>query len=586
MHIRGLMALILAGTLTSAGESVKLPPAAGMFDLYRQNRLFKVPNQITEDFLLLSYSMIAEEAVSKIETEKDVPGFSGMVKRLHTVAKSAGTGAAEKANAQFLAVLDDLLAENPAQASDAAVARELELIRGAAGPARSDILSQTIDYSQFRPRGHYTATPALSRYFQAIRYAGAALFYVQASQATGIDAATADRLTQQAMLLSQWMDRDPQSKKWYGEFEARRSWMFGPAEDLRFEDVIKVAATLPKSPIPTVRSGLLRFAHQNGRQPAVLSGVFDPSRLETGVTAADAFTGFRLVPGSFTPAAAAAQELVYPKVGKYLGTATPQSITSVNGTLVKGFPLANEIMSLLGSGQAAESLKKSDDTNYQDYPAAATKAKQLLARPAGLPGRQLDLLKSWFAEGEPTNPSRLDTARGFWTWMLHGSVLYAKQSYTGVGKGLSPRDDRTSAWLEPAAGLYTGLRDISAEWARRTADARFTAFTKVLDRCLEIAKKEKAGTALPAEDVEYLNGLDLELLALTGGEDHPIAADFHTDLNSGKVLTEALAYPRSDESHPEARGARFQPEEFKQDVSNRLTDEAWQASLKNGGAKQ
>jgi hypothetical protein len=589
MNVRGFISLILAAALMPASGAAPAIPAAGMFDLYRQNRMLGIPNQITEDFLLMSYSMISEQAVADIETGKDLPGLTALVDRLRASAAKAGDGEAAKADRQFLEVVRDLLSENPAEPSgtvvaDPVVAKELELIRGAAGPARSELLKQTIDYSQMKPRGHYTKTPELSRYFQAVRYSGEALFYVKDSQATGIDAATADRLTQQAVLLSGWIRDDAKSGKWFGEFQARRNWMFGPPEDLRAEDVNKLADTMPTASPADIRAALLRYAKKNGRQPAILSGSVDSSKLEKGVTTKDALTGWRLLPGSFTPGAAAAQLLVYPSVGKYLGKGTPASVTTVDGMKVKGFPLAAEMMSMLGSKEAAKLATDTDETNYEGYSKARLKASRQLIVKSGLSSEQLGLLRDWFSQTDKSD-DRLATARGFWTWTLHGSVLYAKQSSTGVGKGLSPRDDRATAWLEPSVSLYTGLLKISKEWEQRTENPAFAEYSKVLTRCIEIAGKEKAGTALAPEDVEYLNGLDKNLLTLTGTEDHPIATDFHTDLNSGQVLTEALGYPRAV-MHADARGARFAPEEFKQKISERLTDEAWQEMLKQREEKK
>lgn len=579
MHIRGIISLILAGTLMPLNGSVPLPPATGMFDLYRQNRTFNIPNQITEDFLLLAYSMISEQAVMDLEINTDLPGMTTFVSRLTASAEKAGDATAVRANRVFLEVLCDLLSEKPTEPSGPSVAHELELIHNAAGLAHSELAGQTIDYSQFRPRGHYTRTPELSRYFQAVRYAGAVLFYAKASNATGIDEKTADRLTEQAILFSRWIRQDEECRKWYEGFEARQSWLFGPPEDLTVDDMLRVADASSGVPPATIRAALLRTARKRGRQPAILSGVVDVSRLEKGVTARDALTGWRLLPGSFTPGAAAAQQLVYPGVGKYLGKAQPESLTTINGQQVKGFPLASEMMSLLGSSEAARLVKESDDSNYQGYNAALPKAGKQLSLPAGLSSEQLGLLRNWFHQTGGSAADRLATARGFWTWTLHGSVLYAKQSYTGIGKGMAPRESRTAAWLEPATSLYIDLRKISAAWEKRTHAAGFQEFSKILDRCIEISAKEKSPGALTPDDVEFLNELDLRLAALTGGADQPIAADFHTDLNSGQVLTEALAYPRSV-THANARGARFQPEEFKQKISERLTDEAWQDLLK------
>ncbi len=553
-------------------------------------------------------------------------------------AEHADTIEAARANRAFLAVLLNLLDGTEAPAgdkddkSDKLVAAELAQIRAASAVGKSELLSQTIDYSQFRPRGHYTRTPELSRYFQAVRYAGAALFYVKESAATGIDAATADRLTRQALLLAHWIRSDPATLQRVEKFESRRAWLFGPAEDLTLADLDAAVAqsphaatsshatTTPHATTAELRAKLLARAKTTGRQPMIFAAVIDPQKLESGVSARDALTGWRLLPGSFTPDGAAAQQLVYDRVGKFLGDGTPVSLTTVNGTPVKGFPLGLEIMALLGSADAAKKLAASQDTNYEGYAKARAEAARLIVRPSGLPGEQLHLMatvlgvaaKTASASAAPTKDAsaksdsaktapasaaaikgdvkekevaeddRLDGALGFWTLARHQSILYSKQSYTGAGKGILPADSRKTAWLEPSTAVYQELRQISGQLETRLGSQAFGRFGKILDQCIAISQTEQAGRKLSTADIAFLNGIDQELIPMTGGPDEPIAVDVHTDVNSGQVLIEALRYPtevkHAAQSETE-RGARFQTAEFKRPLSDRITDESWRATL-------
>ena len=104
----------------------------------------------------------------------------------------------------------------------------------------------------------------------------------------------------------------------------------------------------------------------------------------------------------------------------------------------------------------------------------------------------------------------------------------------------------------------------------------------------------------------FLNNLDKAFLELTGQKDMPIVVDVHTEPNSGQVLEEAIGYPKSIyyglkksnvvildpgandyglESNAVARGALFTHYEFKHPMSDRLTDAAWQAMLKERQAQ-
>jgi len=616
------VAMIPAVLAIPAGAAARLDED-GMFHLYQNNRAAGIPNYVTRDFLLLAYSMILTEEIAAHEQKHDYPELRASIQALFAAAEKAGadkpaapdkpaaadkteakdqpappekadksaqakpdTAEAARADRAFLAVLLNLLDGTEAPAEDTLVAAELAQIRAAAGVQKSAVLSQTIDYSQFRPRGHYTRTPELGHYFEAVRYAGAALFYVKESAATGIDAATADRLTAQALLLAHLMHSDPATLQRFQKFETRRAWLFGPAEDLTLADLDAAVAHSPHAAPAALRVKLLARAKSTGRQPMIFAGVIDPQKLEPGVTPQDALTGWRLLPGTFTPDGAAGQQLVYGRVGKFLGDGTPVSLTTVNGTPVKGFPLGLEIMALLGSEEAAKRLAASQDTNYEGYAKARADAAKLIARPAGLPGEQLHLITTLLGGPAKTSAAkdgdRLESALGFWTLARHQSVLYAKQSYTGVGKGILPPDDRKTAWLEPSTAVYQELRQISGQLELRLGSQAFGKFGKILDQCIAISQGEQLNQKLTAAQVAFLNGIDQDLIRITGGPDEPVAVDVHTDVNSGQVLIEALGYPAEIKREPPnetQRGARFHTAEFKRPLSERITDESWRATL-------
>jgi hypothetical protein len=550
-----------------------------MFHLYENNRHVQRPNYITADFLLLSYSMALRESVSLSEQKLMMPELHAALVALSDRAAKAGEGDAERANRRFLAVLRALDEGTDPPAEDQEAAAEVKRVRTAAGTSKSEVAGQELDYTQFLPRGDYTRSPELSRYFQAVRYAGAAAFFVQASSATGIDASTADRLTAQAVLLARWISEDDALRGRFEKLQDGYAWIFGPPEDLTSADVIKVVAQHPGAPPAEWRKALLAYARSQGRQPAVFGAALDPGRLEPDVSAADALTSWRLLPGSFTPDAAAQQQLVYGSVGKFLGTGTPRSLTTVNGVPVKGFPLAAEIMGLLGSREAQRLLAASEDTRYEGYEKARAEAARQIARPAGLPGEHLQLLAKWLSGATAGDgPQRLETALGFWVLCRHDAVLYAKQSSTATGRGLEPPDPRKSAWLEPATELYQGLRRLSGEIEARLAAPPLGKLGDLLDECIRISRDEEAGRTLRAEQIAFLNGLDRDLLRLTGAPDKPVAVDVHTDVNSGQVLVEALRFPGAV-THGDQRGARFRTTEFKMPMKDRMTDEAWQQKL-------
>jgi hypothetical protein len=91
----------------------------------------------------------------------------------------AALGATATADADLylavaLALLDDTSPAPVAGASASEIANILKKARAAEGAEDLEIFAavRTVDFSQFKPRGHYLGTPALERYFRAMMWLG------------------------------------------------------------------------------------------------------------------------------------------------------------------------------------------------------------------------------------------------------------------------------------------------------------------------------------------------------------------------------------------------------------------------------
>ncbi len=430
-----------------------------------------------------------------------------------------------------------------------------------------------------------------------MRYAGAVLFPVLESHATGLAAEQADFLTSQAMgLIHQTIHGDPSLLSRLKGLDDPLSWLFGPPDDLIRSDYIRVADKMKEKPMPEIRKALLERSREKGRQPLILSGLVDREALEEGVSAKDVLTGWRFMPSRFTPDSAAFQQLVYDQVRTYKGGKSPFSKTLINKQVVKGFPLGLELMALLGSQEAGKRLDASDERNYEGYENAAARAKDMLMLPSekSMASKHFKIIEYWLTRGRTSEPEgdesrRLNTCLGFWTYTRYIALVYAKQSYTMGSKGLSPSfAQRTAAYLEPADELYVYLqeqiRNLSGFMKTRDQKSRMKEFLNILDKLRDISLRERQEVSLKETDITFLNNLDKMLLKLTGSKDQPIVADVHTEPNTQKVLEEGIGYPKIVEKaikgqDLKARGALFTHYEFKYPMNDRLTDDAWRKIL-------
>ena len=567
----------------TAAESEQM----GFFALYAQNREQAVANYITEDLLLLSYSMIRRQTLADTETQQLQPLLTRLLEGLDKAlaAETQSDEAITSANREFITLLQTLLNGQDSLSDNPSVQEELRLVLDGKGIAVSPFWSQVIDYSQFQPRGRYTATPELAAYFRALRYAGAVLFPIQPSQATGVTPESADKLTAQALQLAKTIAGDAELTDIYSELDDLLTWRFGAAEDLTNQELLAQASV---NNINETRENLIRYAREQQRQPRILSGIVDKANLEDGVTAHAVLTGWRLLPARYTPASAALQHLVYDQVGRYLNACgdcpAPFGLTVINGAAVKGFPSLMELMALFGSEQARAQITQSRQDNFEGYPEAYQTAAALLSDTTGLSAAHALLIQTWLQDelaAADSSARRLNSMLAFWTWQRYLAVLYSKQSYTAAGKSLQLPSPRSGAWLEPAVELYLALTYIVASHQRMAPHPLWQDYAQLLDNCLHIAVKIRRQAKLSEQDEAFLNGLDRQLLALTGGPDAPIVVDIHTNPASEEVVEEGIGFAR-EVFKGDARGALFSHYEFKQPLAQRLTDDAWQTMLRSG----
>lgn len=581
--------LVLVTAPVWAGIAILREPPQSLFEIYEDNRQQGRPNFITEDLLLLTYALIQQQAWAQTEREQVQPRLHALLDGL-SAAVADDADAPGLANREFLALLQALLADRAEGLAGARAQAEWRLVQAAAGIAPSPLFGASIDYSQFRPRGRYAESPQLAAWFRTVRYAQAALFGVQPSRATGLDAPTAARLAAQAARLAQRLGQDERLAALYTELETGLAAQFGPADDLTVADVQAVLAAGDDATTPLAER-LQQYARSHARLPRILGAVVDASALEPGLTPAMALTGWRLLAARYTPEAAAMQALVHDRVGRHdcRGECpTPFTLSVIDGQPVKGFPSVFELLALLGSQEARSALQHTGEDRYEGYAAAYASAGELLAAAGDGPaGERLALLRTGLASAADSGihiVNRAAALLGFWTYQRRLDQLYTKQSYTLSGKGLGPMPGtRAGARLEHRSlPLLEALaRLVAHEQARSPHPARL-AFAELLGHCIEMAGRRQAGEPASADDEAFLNELDRALRGLADGGDAPVVVDLHTSAASGEVL-ELATGAHAVRSGP-AVGARFTIYEFRQPLAERLTDAAWDERLRRGEA--
>ncbi len=404
---------------------------------------------------------------------------------------------------------------------------------------------------------------------------------------------------------------------WQSIYEPTR-FLVSAADDLTPEDYAQVAravyGTLPDPAMLADEAQLDAFIQQarSLARQRVNDTLFTDQE-DTDATAA----GFRFLGKRFLPDAYILQELVYPRVGTYTGTDTPFTLVCSDGRCVRGFPRGLDIPAVLGSERALAILQQEGDTAYEEYGAQVAALRSEFQR---IPTYRWTQSVYWgwlyalrpllepkgegypyFMHSSTWQDKDLQTWLGSWTELRHDTVLYAKDSYTGGITGVTTM----SGYVEPQPEVYARMAALVAQLRvgmdeRGLLDAdlkdRLTRLENLLLTLKMIGEKELRGESLSRDDNDVLNTIGTLLDILTtfpedagvptsaADERMALVVDVHTDPNSQRVLEQAIgdAFPiyvvvLIDGQQVITRGGVFSYYEFIQPMSQRLTDEAWQA---------
>jgi Protein of unknown function (DUF3160) len=417
------------------------------------------------------------------------------------------------------------------------------------------------DFSQYVPRGHYTRSETLKKYFVGMMWFGRMTFLLKGHASFGprgealVSPVEATRQTMAAALVTKVLgeaelpDRRKAVDVWERVYVVT-SFYVGLADDLGMAEykaalkkvtgaALDLAALTDEKKRFELKKELARHA-----PPAIYSGTGaivaqdaegGPDELNKAL---DKTTGFRFMGQRFIPDSYMMGKLVYPSVNNPTRDQMFTRVLTPAGP-IRGFPRGLDVMTILGSRRARDLLHELGDDAY------VTKGKALGYDDvlSGLK-KEYDGLKaedwnrnlywSWlyalkpllaeYGAGYPTfmtttayQTKSLNTALASWAQLRHDTILYAKQSYTMAKPGSAgtppPPPPPVHGYVEPLAEFYARLLALSRMTTEgltemkvldQAATTRLTEFEKILERLLAISEKELADKALTADDYRYI----------------------------------------------------------------------------------
>ncbi len=596
---------------------------AQLYDLYKTIHKADRPMLVTTDCVLHSFHVIFDYTLRDIETRYFYPDLKDLTSSLlqyerHALAsaKPATTRDALTANIAFLSVaaaLADTGFTIPPKV-EKTVKAELALIEAHQGIAKSPVMGFDEDYSQYAPRGHYTRSELLKRYFKAMMWYGRIGFALKPGNQEK-DIELGRRLTYQALLLC---DAIRQAK--VGAETALAVWtriyeptvlLVGKSDDLSVQDYLKLSDQVfgDKNPLPDRPSDaqLDQFINLALALPGpkIVSQPV-PDTLNPAQTT----KGFRLMGQRYIPDSYIFQELVYDKVG-----------TRDDPRMM---PRGLDVFAALGSAPARKILKERyHEDRYQNYEAQLDKLTQEFDQLTpddwnqnvyfgwlyALRLENQPVAKSKFLPDFPFVPAYADkclvTTCGSWAQLRHDTILYAKQSYTMLTTAMptEPKEDlHPVVYVEPKPEFFAQIVNLAGRMMQGLkqygvlsdeANSRLDVLWVSTGILQAIAEKEIKGEKMdPGEIMDaWHTGDRMEDFAtfpgegMTNDEDRSMAtvADVHTDPNTRTALEEGVGSPLSvlalipfEGKTYIAEGGMFSYYEFAKPMSERMTDAQWQ----------
>jgi len=576
-------------------------------DIYTRINDLGIPTYISTDSVLFIYHTFFNQLLMDLEENRFYPLLNLLLKSLidenlkvidSLSPKSLAREAAEK-DLAYLSVAYKLLNPNyiaPKQVSEI-VDMELELIsRAEDTEAKSPIFTYIEDYTQYKPRGHYTVNDTLRNYFRAMMWLGRMRFEAY----DPLNPETAKIQTAQALILTYLIltARTPEETalSMWEKIYVPTAFIIGRSDDLTLYDYIeKMMEIYGLSFNPGMvddEEKLSRFQSEVVKldRSRIVNTPWYPS--ERSRMAGLRFMGQRFIIDGYIH-----QSLCYPNIYRFM---------------VKGM----DVMAALGS-ERAEKYLEDEKIKYRGYSEKLEEMRKFIESLTGEEWTET-LYMGWLytiraelnpaPEGYPSYmrteawlDKSLNTALASWAQLRHDTILYAKQPY--AAKVSLPLKPPHYGYVEPNPQLYSRLKNLvdttltglkKLNLTNNVYEEKLGKLSEVLKLLINISIKELNGERLSRDEEYLIESYHSQIGNLLKGfiervKDSRIIADVFTDPNSNMVLEVGtgyfniiiVAYIAENNKIYLAAGSTMSYYEFTWPQKDRLTDEAWMEMLKN-----
>lgn len=416
---------------------------------------------------------------------------------------------------------------------------EYDKISKAEGFAPSKLFGYDIDYSQFKPRGHYTMGPSMRNYFLGQMWLSNPGFELEGDN---------EENKKVALILAASIHSDESLKSLWKKMYDVTSYYSSESDDITFMDlepiIVDVLKFQDKKYQGILDAGLMKKVDAEIAklpEPKVVPVTYEGSRLDLSTKKQFRFMGQRYNADQFI----------------FTGLSKPLDKPEVSSF---------EFFDVLGNrkaGEIAETLLNPYE-RWDGYEKRLKEVKKLYAENKETIFKN-DLYHEYLKAIEialnhkvdKSNPNvpnymksdkypylKINTALGAFAQLKHANVLYSKQMMAEMG---APEELVSPHYLDPNVELYEQLSKMvddaivrleqfeidEADYSAENQRAYLKQFSETLKRFVEISKKELAGELLTDEELLFLGHF--------GGLCDAMYSNYqHLDLRYGLELKEAV----------------------------------------------
>ena len=604
----------LADALARNGFAIVPGTKEQLFHIYENNDYHQFPNFITTDLYLQTYHMYFDYMLRKMEEEKMLGVMTTFTKQLYTEmmakAKTAKGNMREAAqrSATYFAIANALFTGKQSlrvPAKYATMAKEeFAHVKAAKNDFSNFLDYKTVrfGYDIYRPRGHYTRSKALERYFMGMMWLQNAPF--------GSDKPGQLRA---ALLIANAIGSSAKHTKSYRTIDEPITYLLGNSDNLSMLDIYSIM----KEDGATINKLMTSDVDLNRVKKVIEKKDEEKTRIRPKFERTS-HCKINLMPQRYMPDGEVLQEMV-----DYDSHVTKRD--APKGLDIFAAMGANGAMRILVD-ELKESMKWDKYTANMDRMRArmneidwnSTVSNKWMMTLKALTEKTPNM--PYFMKNQQWDKKSLNAALASWAELKHDAILYAKQPMGAeCGGGGDMPDPYVVGYVEPNVAYWTKAIELLDATSKVLSGAGMMTdemkdltgqMREEAEFLLNTSNKELAGQRLTKEEYDHIKvmGSTFEYLTLqivgaepgatweqaVSGTDRSIAviADVYTanaDNNPNKsVLYEAVGPAHEIYVLVEiegylylTRGAVLSYREFQEDIAApRTTDEEWQQDLK------